>query len=177
MLSDWMCYVRERILIPKIVILWTLLSAGGWFVMGGVLPRMVCAVVIAGLSLIAFRLMDDLADQTHDSAVHPERCLVQTRYINSFWAMSVCLAMALIMLTTLWFDSSRGLGMLLLAVALYALGMAYRTAANRRAIVAAAVLLKYPAVILLMAKEPEQVSTIILAIVFYAILLADEVLA
>jgi hypothetical protein len=177
MLSDFVGYARERVLIPKIGVLWGLLSAAMWFVADEQLLHVASALVIAGLGLVAFRLMDDLADRAHDSAIHPERRLVQTRHVSGFRVIAACLVAVLCVLTAYWLGPVRGLAMLALAVALLALGMAYGMGVKHRAFIAAAVLLKYPALILLMAKEPAQVSTLVLATVLYAIPFAEEQLA
>lgn len=177
MRRDWVGYLRTRVLIPKVIVLWVAVSVAGWFVADGAFPNLFCAFVIAGLGVVAFRLMDDLADREHDRDMHPERVLVRSQHIGSFWVNAVCLVIVLVVLTTAWLTLGRGLGMLVLAISLFGIGMAYGSVPHQRKIITAIVLLKYPVLILLMAIEPARVSSIVLAALFYAVPLADEALA
>lgn len=177
MLGDWTHYFLERILTPKIGLLWVLLSGGAWFVADGHSAPGFWAPAIAALFVVAFRLMDDLADRANDAQVYPERCLVRSRHVNMFVAIAAVLVVVLVLLTGLVFGPMRGLGMLILAIALLALGRVYGWGPARRALAAKAALLKYPALILLAAAEPLALSNIGLAALLFVIPLADEVLA
>jgi hypothetical protein len=177
MLSDLSHYFLERILTPKIGLLWALLSIGVWLVVDGHSVSALWAPAIAALFVVAFRLMDDLADRANDAQAHPERCLVRSRHVSVFIAMAAFLVAALVLLTSLAFGAVRGLGMVILAIALLVLGRMYGWGAARRALAAKAVLLKYPALILLAAAEPLALSTLGVAAVLFVIPLADDVLA
>lgn len=176
MLNDWARYVQERILIPKIGLLWLLLSAAIWFVGKGGRDFVFFAAAHAALFILAFRLMDDLADRTHDAVLYPQRCLVRSRHIPSFVALAGLSVIALAVLASLTLGARVGLGMLGLAAILFLLGRAHSSGGKSRAIAAKVALLKYPALILLVAVEPVTLKTLAVACVLLLAPLADEIL-
>lgn len=162
-------YLKERILRPRIGLLWLFLLA--------------CTVPVAGvgwlwmfpttvLFILAFRLWDDLADLDHDRAHHPGRVLVRSLDLRPFhavhWGLLAATALALT-------GGARTATFLALVATMLA---NYRLTAGRpalRPLRVALVLAKYPALVLLVAGQPGEPNALGAAAAAYLVPLADEV--
>lgn len=165
-------YLAERILSPRIGLLWLFLSACA-LPMAGAGRSWVAAA--AALFILAFRLWDDLADLEHDRLRHPGRVLLRTPDLRSFqvaqWALLALLALSLAGLA----GGTRSALFLLLVAAFLA---NYRLSSGRpalRPMRAALVLAKYPAFILLTAEQPGAPLALGAAAAAYIVPLVDEV--
>ena len=174
MTRDLISYVRERLFVPKIGAVWLLLSAMLMISGAQVLPSPWWAPAIAALGIVSFRLMDDLADRKHDLEKHPERCLAQTQHLPMFRIVAAALVVCMTIITGLGLGLYRGAGFLGLAGALFFVARAYGLGAGHRKTVVFMVLLKYPAMVLLVAADPLSAKTLVISAVAYAIPLADE---
>lgn len=174
MRRDLTSYVCERLFVPKIGAVWLMLAVMMAISGAQVLPSPWWAPAIAVLGIASFRLMDDLADRKHDIDMHPERCLAQTQHLPMFRIVAVALVVWMTIITVLGLGLYRGAGFLGLAGALFFVGRAYGLGAGRRKTVVLTVLLKYPAMVLLVAADPLSAETLVMSAVAYAIPLADE---
>ncbi len=167
-------YLAERILRPRIVLLWLLLLAG--CLAAGDFPpaRWPWPALVCALFILAFRLWDDLADREHDRARHADRCLVRAAEVRPFHIALWLLLAALAGLLGLLAGAARGLALLALVSAFLAL---YRLTAGRpgaRPWRVALVLAKYPACVLLLARDPGAALAPLAALGVYLPLLLHE---
>jgi hypothetical protein len=132
------------------------------------------ALIGLALSLIAqCRLWDDLVDRDRDRSAHPERLLAARGpvdvYVNAVIGLGAVNALALAVL----FAWPRALGA---AVLFAALALWYRGHRARGLVHAHALLLKYPAFVLLLAGSPFAHQTLAGSLVVYVAMWAFEIL-
>ncbi|AHF00334.1 hypothetical protein [Thioalkalivibrio paradoxus] len=164
--TDAAGYLRERILTPRIGLLWLLVFAATAATVAEPRPWAWLAVAAAWF-LLVFRLGDDLADLDFDRRYHPQRRLVRSRETSAFRLMLVFLVAGLVVLTAWVAGTVQALGLLLLVAALAGV---YRWTQDRpelRPLRIALVLGKYPAWILLLADRPWQGLTLAAALAVF----------
>lgn len=109
--------------------------------------ELVLRVVVAWGLLLALRLWDDLEDRSRDALSHPERVLVRAHSLGLFRAAVAVLLLAGLLVSGLLFGPfpAAVLGLLLMFLLLV-----YRLGLHERSGGALLVLLKYPALVLLL---------------------------
>lgn len=172
-------WLHTRVWITKIAALWGLLMLCSILVNVDVLSHITGLVLLATLLLlliIGFRLWDDLADRAFDRHQHPERMLVNTdvETITVFYQFAGMLLALAVFLLVYNSGTSGVIGLLLLIVfiaGVYAVLSAltpYRTLRNNL------ILLKYPAILMLLAPKPMAPETALIAGLSYGLLVAYE---
>lgn len=152
--AELRAYVATRWLQARVGLLWMAVAGCAWAASARQDITAACASALLAAGLIAqLRLWDDLADRAHDALAHPCRVLVRTTRPWAF--IRTCLAMALPIAAglMLWGGPARLWGYAGLCIAL-ALVYGLRLS---RALRAAVVLLKYPAMVWLCAAPADPV--------------------
>ena len=145
--KDLIIYLRSRLAVPRILLLWLVLSACAlWLSSAGTFP-----VIFSTMALLIaqFRLWDDLSDRKHDALRHPQRVLVNTAHSKGFvWS---CAGLTL---PLAWMVNDR---ILIYIGLLAAFALLYATV-QARLLRTHLILLKYPIFIWLCARDadPEQ---------------------
>lgn len=168
-------YLDERILKPRIGLLWLLVLIGLLLVAAQPSSRWVLLASVSAMFVLAFRLWDDLADLAHDRNEHPERVLARSERIGSFRAALWLLMAALAVLVYFFGGIGRVVALVVLVAVLFA---NYRATAFRpglRPTRAALVLAKYPAFVALLAAAPGDRIVPAVALGVYLPPLIDEV--
>lgn len=173
--TEAVCYLGERILKLRIVLVWLLVLSGVLITAADSLSRLLSLGTITALFVITFRLWDDLEDLDHDRGHHPDRCLSRAQDLQPFrvalWLLAVCLAGLLYLLI----DAQRSLAYLVLLAIFYVM---YRVTGKRpalRSLRVALVPAKYPAFVLLLAHAPGDHLVPLVALGVYLLPLLDEV--
>ncbi len=167
-------YLSERILRPRIGLLWLLLLAGTALADSVELDRLPLLALAGALFILAFRLWDDLADREHDRLRHPRRCLVGSADVYPFQLAQWLLLAALAGLIGMLMDVARALAFLGLLVAFLALYRATRNRPDLRRLREVLVLAKYPVFVLLLARRPDAPVALLAAFGVYLPPLLDE---
>ena len=132
-------------------------------------------LAVVALLVLAFRLVDDLADRAHDARHQPERVLVQSRQPDRFRLAAVGL-LALSAFTVLGVAGADALA--LMAATTAGLALVY-AALPRRPLRQALVLLKYPAITVIAAPTglvaPNRLALVMLTA--FAVVAAHDALA
>lgn len=171
-------YLRERFPLRVFVPLALLLAspgaaAGGrpfaWGAAGAVTVAMLLAV-------LAFRIVDDLADRTHDAVATPGRITVRTPSARPFAALALVSGLATLVLLAAAGDAHERIGFVGLAALLLAAWYPLRERlGGSRLLNAHVVLLKYPLLVLAAAGAPlEQPVVACAAGLLYVTLLIHE---
>lgn len=170
--SELFAYRRERFPLGTFVPL-ALALTGVAALVGGAVPmatRAVQVLLMLGL-LFQFRLWDDLCDRTADRAEHPQRVLVRTTSLASYWALLLMTAAA--NLLALGLIQGPGLplvGLVGLNAALFTWYHGLRPRMPSPVLNYHVVLLKYPAFVALLAgPAPALPLATALALVYFSI--------
>ena len=173
--TDSICYFRERIWTVRVALIWLLVLASVLVTASNSLARLPWLFLSSALFIVGFRLWDDLADLEYDRQHHSARCL--TRMVSprpfqfTVWFLLSGLAGLLFM-----FEGS-GSALLFFGVVLVFF-LLYRVTANRpklRALRVTLILAKYPAFVLLLSQDPNDKTTLLIALAIYLVPLLDEV--
>ena len=142
-------YVRERARLSVFVPLALVMAAMGRLT-GGRMDRWMgaadyaLAAVTALLSMLAFRVWDDLEDRSRDASEHPSRVTVVADSITPLIAFAFMLGMLGMLLVALGPRAGLRLGAVAVAFAVLAAWYRMRPASTRAVVNAHVVLLKYP---------------------------------
>jgi hypothetical protein len=167
-------YVRERLFIPRMALLYVLLAGCGMAASVHTAPALCIVAALALLYLSALRLWDDLADRAHDRARHPQRVLARQAR-NAAFIVAVAILMVLLGALLYWHAGAirvEWLATAMLALALFYLAGVFWPAL--RPLRMAAVLLKYPAFVLVVADRPMEPAAQLLALLAWLPPLAAE---
>jgi len=171
--ADLLAYGRERIVRWRIIALTSLMVGIAWIVEApGDTADALTRAALAALLIAQFRLWDDLADRDYDSVRHPARVLVRSTATRWFWVLFAVLAVtaagAIGML-----DGVAGLaiycGLLVLLAPVY-----HGPWRCQRFIRTQLVLLKYPALILLLTASSHSSRSVLAGAVVYLLLSVYE---
>ena len=145
--EDLIVYLRSRLAVPRILLLWLALSACALWLSSGVAFFVIFSVM--ALLIAQFRLWDDLSDRKHDALRHPQRILVNTAHYKGFVWLCAALALPLA-----WMISDK----ILIYIGLLAAFSLLYAAVQARLLRTHLILLKYPIFIWLCARDanPEQ---------------------
>ncbi|MGD9147144.1 MAG: hypothetical protein PVI80_16375 [Anaerolineae bacterium] len=173
--TEVVCYLKERILKLRIVLVWMLVLIGVLLTTAEPLSQFPAFGIQTALFIITFRLWDDLEDVDHDLVHHPERCLLRTQNLHQFqvtlWLLASISAGLLFVLT----DAQRSLAYLGLYAFFFVM---YQVTGKRPALRSARVALvptKYPAFVLLFAHAPRDPMVVLAVLCVYLLPLLDEV--
>jgi len=166
---DLASWVRERLLTFRIGLLCAVVVAAV-LAAGPALPVAAAAAIAAAL-VLQFRLWDDLADREHDRTRAPRRVLSRAEGIRTFAALLVLsiVAMAGVLAASGAWPAVVAYAAL---AALFAVLYAVTRPASRLRMVA--VLLKYPAFVLLLAAAPASIRALAAAAGLFAIVAVNE---
>ena len=168
-------YAGTRLLRLHVLALGVVVGACGAAASPARLAVLATSVALAVALVWQFRLWDDLADIAHDRAQHPERILVGTGALRSFWwalvLSALCLAPAL------------ALARSTLSVAVYAalaagLALAYRffdAYPGARLLRSHVVIVKYPVFVWLTAAQPDALRAWTIGVGLYLALCVFEI--
>ena len=173
--TDARCYLEERVLNLRVVLVWLLVLVGVLVTTADPLSQLLGLAIITVLFILAFRLWDDLADLEHDRKHRPERCLTRVQNLWPFHALLWLTAAVVFNLLLLLAGEKRALCFLAM-VAIFA--VSYRLTEGRPALRPLRVLLvlaKYPTFVLLLADEPLDGSSVLVALGVFIPPLVDEV--
>lgn len=173
--TDAYTYLRERIMQPRVVVMWLCVLTGILLTTIPPVTQWPWLAITSAMFILTFRLWDDLADLTYDQANYPDRCLVRSTHQQAFRAL---LWLLLIGLTTLIFfvaGSGRALVFIAILVAFLCIYTLPAMRPDLRVIRTALVLIKYPAIIVLLTDMPSDRIVPIVAIGLYLLPLTDEV--
>lgn len=170
--ADELAYLKVRMLNPRIGLLWLLLLGCAE---PGSAVGLPAVALVAALFILTFRLWDDLADLDHDRIHHSERLLVRAPNLRPFRVAKWALLAALAALLGVVAGSAQALLPLVLMTILSA---TYGITDGRPALRPtrlALVLGKYPAFVLMMARDPGEPLVLMAAAAAYLPPLFDEV--
>lgn len=151
--DDVGAYVASRLAIGRVGLLWVVLSATSYFAsttrsfVSGCSGSMLAAVLIVQL-----RLWDDLVDRTRDALLVPRRLLVVTDHLKGFTRLCATLAVAIALLLLAGDELSK---LAVYAALLAAMAALYSIRLQLPLLRAHLVLLKYPVLVWLCARDPE----------------------
>ena len=165
----------QRILRPRIGLIWLLLLVCVLITAADPLTRLPWLAGGSALFVLSFRLWDDLADLEHDRRHHPGRHLTRTPDIHAFhtllWLLITTLAGLLLWLE----DKGRALAFVGLVAVFFVCYHATADHPRWRNLRVALVLTKYPAWVMLLAREPSHLVALLTAFGVYLPPLLDEV--
>lgn len=168
------CYLGERILRLRIVLVWLLVLSGVLLTAADPLSQLPVSGIMAALFVITFRIWDDLEDVDHDREHHPGRCLGRAQDLRPFRVALWLLVAGLAGLLFLFIDARRILPYLGLVVIFIVM---YRVTGKRpalRSLRVALVPAKYPAFVLLLTHAPDDPLVPWVALGVYLLPLVDE---
>lgn len=170
-MADWRNYLTSRFLRWRIGFLWAALTAAA------VATSALSFPLLAGLSMgfiAAFRLWDDLADRAYDRVHHPGRVLACTTQLHRFvFALVATLGLLTLAVAALT-DNIRAFALVFLAIAFSALYRLDTTRVLPRGWRNALVLVKYPAFVLVLARDPVGMGAVLAASALFIALAINE---
>lgn len=168
-------YFGERILRPRVVLMWLLVLIGILLTTSAPMSRWPWLAVTSALFILAFRLWDDLEDLAYDRAHHSERCLVRSAHRRTFYAALWMLLIGLAALLFFVWGGGRALAFIAMLVAFLAIYALTAMRPDQRAVRTALVLVKYPGFVVLLADAPGDRMVAAVALGLYLPPLVDEV--
>lgn len=174
--AELRAYAGTRLLRPHVLVLGIAVGACGAAASPARLAVLATSVALAAALVWQFRLWDDLKDLAYDRAHHPERILVGTGALRSFWQALV--------LSALCFAPVLAVARSALSVAVYAglaagLALVYRffdAYPRARLLRSHAVLVKYPVFVWLTAEQPNALRALTIGVGLYLALCVFEIL-
>lgn len=169
--AEFRAYLGERMLTPRIGLLWLLLLVATGFTAARPLLYLPWLAPACALFILAFRLWDDLEDVETDRRRHPQRVLVRSRHLGGFRRIRGILLLLLVALVVGLAGVDRALAGMVLAGALV---VVYRVTPADTAPRAAWVVAKYPALVLILANSSDENAVLAAALAVYLLPLLDE---
>ena len=175
-LLEWL---RTRLWIKKIAALWCLLMFFSLLMNDDPLNTLSAITQLSALiflAITAFRLWDDLADIAFDLLHHSNRILANidaTTTLILYGFVSTLLVLVLLLLSYFsGMSKTIGLGLLISFIATVYFCLPALT--KQRALRNALVLLKYPAMLLVLSNQPMNLQNGVIVLVLYGLLVAYE---
>lgn len=171
------CYVSERLLVPRTGLLALLLITCITLTGFNVPLQFPGLILCTCMFIAAFRLWDDLADLGYDRIFHPQRCLCRAENLTPFSILVPVLLAGVTLLVFLLSGYVQGLAFLALIAGFIALYATTGEAEKLRHLRMSLVLVKYPVFVLVLAREPVEPYSLLMALPAYFLPVLDEVRA
>jgi 4-hydroxybenzoate polyprenyltransferase len=171
-------YFSSRILRWKIVFLWAILVAlSSILSVQFSLIALLVQTVIAGVSITAFRIWDDLDDLHFDAQHHPERVLPNSRQLHVYRRLVLLLQIFLVLMISLRGNITQVLLFLALNSVFLVLYSGHSLFKKHRSLRNQCVLMKYPLFVLIITPTPWTTMCFFAGFALYCLVSAEEILS